>query len=115
MAEAIRDKEGFYPGSRAWRNNNPGNLKFADQREATGYDNKHFARFRTMQDGWNALIRQIELVATNRSKAYPKDCTMLQFFQTYAPDNDGNNSHAYAEEVCATLGVNLETKLLELL
>ena len=114
MAEAIRDKEGFYPGSRAWRNNNPGNLKFADQKGTIGYDNKHFARFKTMQDGWNALIRQIELVATNKSKAYPKDCTMLQFFETYAPSFE-NDTNSYAKEVCAKVGVELSTKLSELL
>ena len=41
------------------RNNNPGNIKFAGQEGAVKQGD--FAKFDTMEDGWRALYRQVEL------------------------------------------------------
>ena len=41
------------------RNNNPGNIKFAGQEGAVKQGD--FAKFDTMEDGWKALYRQVEL------------------------------------------------------
>jgi hypothetical protein len=48
VADAIQKQEGFYPGSRSYRNNNPGNIKlgsFAKQYGATEADDQGHAIF----------------------------------------------------------------------
>tara|TARA_R100000278_G_scaffold2287_3_gene4412 strand:- start:2485 stop:4833 length:2349 start_codon:yes stop_codon:yes gene_type:complete len=73
LANAIAQGEGFYNdedqnismGSAsqnpAQRNNNPGNLKFANQPGAIGQDEAGFAIFRNVEDGWQALYNQLRL------------------------------------------------------
>ena len=40
--------------------NNPGNLRFANQTDATGKDEQGFAVFDTAEEGWQALYNQID-------------------------------------------------------
>lgn len=80
------------------KNNNPGNIK--------GVDGK-FLKFHTWEDGFLYLKEYITNVATNKHKAYPKDCTVLQFFQIYAPTLDKNNPAEYALFVVKKIGTPL--------
>jgi hypothetical protein len=67
MAQAIADHEGFTNGSSrlARVNNNPGNLKYIGQSGAVEGE-KGFARFVTLEDGWNALENDIRAkIGTN--------------------------------------------------
>ena len=114
MAEAIKEHEGYfvpgqyeeYPeGSLSFRNNNPGNLRFAAQYGAHS-GNNGFAVFDTYQDGWRALIHQIEIAASGRSKVYAPEMTLYQFFSVYAPASDRNNSRLYAEKVAHHMEVS---------
>ena len=106
IAGAIQTQEGYYPGSLAWQNNNPGNLVYAGQpgavRGAGG-----FAQFESYQDGLNALYTQIQLYAG-------RGMTINQMMNVYAPASAGNNPTAYASTVAGALGVSPDTSLADL-
>jgi len=58
VADAVQKQEGFYPGSRSYRNNNPGNIKlgsFAKQYGATEADDQGHAIFPDYVSGRAAL------------------------------------------------------------
>lgn len=67
LAEAMAHQEGWYveivDGQKnlPQRNNNPGDLRYARQRAATGADARGYAIFATPEDGWEALRAQIRL------------------------------------------------------
>jgi hypothetical protein len=88
----------------AFRNNNPGNLRFAGQRGASEGEGG-FARFETAEEGFNALVRQVEL-DTKRGH------TVESFINKYAPpvENDTNNYIAFLEK---QTGVNRSQALNE--
>lgn len=111
FAEAIKTHEGFYPGSRSFRNNNPGNLKYAAQAKATGRDAAGFAIFASYVDGWEALRNQIMLCINGKSRIYFPTMTITQFFQSYAPSSDNNNPLQYAQAVAAEVGITVDSTM----
>lgn len=111
-ALAIKRFEGWYPGSRSYRNNNPGNLRYSPMQDGT---DGGFAWFRTYDKGWNALLHQLRIAATGKSLVYRPHMTLLQFFQKYAPSSDGNHPQTYAKAVARELGVPVTTQIKELL
>lgn len=111
IAQAIAQKEGFYvPGSIAQRNNNPGNLRsWGSNPIVSGY-----AKFATVQDGWNALYSQIQ---TNIGR----NLTLNEFFAGkagvyagYSPSTDGNQPIAYAAFVGSQVGIPVDTPLSQI-
>jgi hypothetical protein len=104
-----------------------GNLKFIGQKGTIGKDDKGFAIFDSYQSGWNALIRQLTIVANGTSVAYnnaarqrfslkdSSEMTMLQFFSVYAPSHDHNDPNAYCLFVCNKAGLDPKTKVKTLL
>jgi hypothetical protein len=116
LASAIQQVEGYYPpgtpgyptGSLAYRNNNPGNIRYPGSLAvgATG-GNEGYAVFPNFQTGENALL------GLEQSPLYVND-TLVQFFQTYAPGADGNNPAAYAATVASNLGVDANTPISQL-
>lgn len=121
--------EGYNAGdTRAKRNNNPGNLKFAGQPGAEA-DEDGFAVFMTARDGFNALKAQIRAAIEGKSSVYTPDMVLYNpnyvskkktpkekpgFFQVYAPSEDKNNPKHYAEFVAENLGVSTSTKLIDI-
>lgn len=118
-AAAIRDYEGK-PGDLSYRNNNPGNLR---------YLNGDFVKFKTWEDGWNALLDYLTRAATGKHPAYKPEMMLLNqayispektpkvlpgFFQVYAPSLDRNNPKAYAQYVAKRIGVPIETQIKNL-
>jgi hypothetical protein len=110
LPEAIAREEGFYViGSRAQRNNNPGNLcsgEFTTLHGATGSDSR-FAIFPTAVAGFaclSALLTSPAYIGLNLSKALNK----------YAPPVE-NATNSYISNVCAWVGCTPETPLTELL
>lgn len=98
IARAIAQFEGFYnPGSRAQRNNNPGNLRYAGQPGAIGADSAGYAIFPTAEAGWQALRRQIQLDAS-------RGLTLEQFIRKYAPPSE-NPTDAYLRFVSQRTGL----------
>lgn len=64
VIDAIEKQEGYKPGTRAWKNNNPGNLKygpFARSMGATGRDDQNHAIFPTVVHGRKALRKLIRI------------------------------------------------------
>lgn len=98
LAQAIARFEGFRPGTRAYRNNNPGNLRYVGQAGATGADGQGFAIFQDQADGWRALERQIELDAG-------RGHTLASFFTKYAPSHE-NDTNRYTSTVAGWLGIS---------
>jgi hypothetical protein len=96
-ASTIQTIEGWYPGSKSYRNNNPGNLKFADQPGATGADPQGFAIFPDYKTGFNALHRQVGLDAK-------RGLSIQEFTDKYAPAQDGNDPKSYAAVLAAAVG-----------
>jgi len=112
-ASAIQHEEGYFPGSRSFRNNNPGNLKLTDYTKslgASGVDKNNFCIFPTFDKGMSALCQFLTDAANNKLKPY-RNCSLLQFTKIYAlPPNDN-----YANGVALALGVSVDIKIKILL
>lgn len=114
-AEAIKEYEGWFKGSRSYRNNNPGNLKYAEQVGTTGKDPAGFAIFKDYAAGFAALIHQLRIAAEGKSKVYNKKMSLLEFFKVYAPSHDNNDPNAYALFVAQRIKVDPKIQIAELL
>ena len=104
IAATIQQVEGYYPGTLAYQNNNPGNLIFVGQAGATKGAGG-FAKFATYDDGKQALDDQIQLYAA-------RGMSIQDMMNVYAPASDGNNPTAYAAQIASALGVSPSTNLL---
>jgi len=107
-------------GSPADRNNNPGNLIYANQLSATRgevksiYFNKetsktettYWARFETPEKGFNELIRQLELYSGREETN-----SIEKAINKYAPSSDNNNTEEYIVFVCRQLNKSRYTHL----
>lgn len=131
LAEAMKQFEGYFApgenprhpkGTPSYLNNNPGNIKFANQPGTTGKDSQGHAVFKTYQDGYNALIRQLTLVATGTSPVYNeyanklglKDSSHLslkQFFAKYAEANQEKYAQFVADRLQVTPDIKIKTLL----
>lgn len=107
-ADAIQEFEGWGDDTLSFKNNNPGNLKHAGQRGATGKDKQGHAIFPSYKEGRAALIAQLKLAAEGKSKNYTPDMTMGEFFGTYAEENQ----EEYSKFVQGKLGID-ETTTIE--
>lgn len=96
-------------GTRAWRNNNPGNIeygKFAKSRGAVGTDGR-FAVFPTYEEG-----RAAKEALLFETSAY-KNRTIFGAISRYAPSFE-NDTRAYANAVASAIGVSVDTPLSDL-
>jgi hypothetical protein len=109
---AIQAYEGWTPGSRSFRNNNPGNLRTWYTQIGT---DGGFAVFKTYEDGFAALMEIVENAAKGLSAVYKPTMTIKDFFNTYAPSSDNNHPDAYALFVAKQTGVSVETPISALL
>ena len=96
IAEAIAHYEGFYkPGTRAYRNNNAGNLR--GWSSSLPKDKDGFDEFPTRRDGFLALYKQVE------KNIFTRELSLNEFFAGkpgvyggYAPLGDNNKPDQYA-------------------
>lgn len=105
LGEAIKKHEGWYVGSRSYRNNNPGNLRWSKYQ--IGRDSGGYAIFKDYEQGWEALMFQLEIAKDGRSGVYSPEMTLREFFAVYAPSGDNNNPEAYAQAVADQLKVDI--------
>ncbi len=77
IAATIQQVEGYYPGSLAYQNNNPGNLIYVGQAGAT-LGAGGFAAFPSYDAGYQALLNQIQNYAN-------RGLTIDQMMAIYAP------------------------------
>lgn len=99
---------------RARANNNPGNLRFAIQREAIGTDEANYSRFSTPQDGWEALLADIRAKMTGRTRTgLGPGSTLAELIAVYAPEADRNPTAAYIQFVAREVGVAASARFSE--
>lgn len=99
-AEFIQRNEGWFPGSKSQKNNNPGNLTYAGQPGAHA-DENGFAVFPDYKSGYEALNRQIALDAK-------RGLSIRQFSAKYAPKKDGNDPEKYAQDLATAVGKSVD-------
>ena len=115
LASAIQTQEGYYPGSLAYQNNNPGNLVYAGQPGAT-QGAGGFARFSSYNAGLSALDNQITLDATRGTDINGNPTTTVsELLSSWAPASDPrNNTAAYIASVSAQTGYDPDAPLSSL-
>ena len=137
-ALAVRKQEGWYKGSRSYRNNNPGNFRFysggyrsiygsvTEDRSGVEDGQNGFAIFPSYKQGWTYLCNSIKSYVDGTSAKYnteakkrfglasSSDLTLYQLYEIYAPKEDGNNPKRYAEVVADELGVSPTTQIKNL-
>lgn len=112
-AKAIEKMEGYFVGSRSYKNNNPGNIKFTKYSQslgATAYDKDNFCIFPTYDAGFKALCRFLIDACENRLTPYINK-TLAEFTQIYALPPAGSK---YAENVATAIGCKT-TDLIKIL
>lgn len=108
IAQTIQKVEGYYPGTLAYVNNNPGNLIYVGQAGATPGQGG-FAAFPSYDAGYQALLNQIQNYAN-------RGLTIDQMMNLYAPAGQGNNNPTlYANTIAGALGVSTDTTLADAL
>lgn len=111
LSTAIAYAEGFYVnGSRPQRNHNPGDLTVDTIGKGIGKDGP-FIIYANVNDGWEALKRQVSLILTNTSGIYNTDMTIMDMARRYTTTEQS----AWAMNVASKLGVSPETKISTLL
>ncbi|MFP5263752.1 MAG: hypothetical protein ACLGJB_17870 [Blastocatellia bacterium] len=113
FAKAIQTHEGYFKGSRSYRNNNPANFRYTPYTKtlgATGKDAIGFCIFPSYPVGFNALRVFLKDACSDRLKSYKGTMNLYQFFEVYAPSFE-NDSKAYAEFVANYLGIPADTQI----
>lgn len=120
FVQGIKVHEGWFPpaeyppnGSRSYRNNNPGNLKYTSYTASLGAidrDASNFARFATPDAGLAALRLFVIDAGNNRLRAY-KNCSIRTFFRVYAPSSDNNDPDRYAKIVSIKVNMPVDTPI----
>ena len=95
------------------KNNNPWNIKDTSFGNVIWVGKNNMAQFATPEDWFDALVEKIKFNQTNKSSKYYWT-TIAQYFEKYAPSNDGNNPQAYASSVAKNLWVSVNTKISNL-
>ena len=95
---------------------NPGALRFSSYIQSLGATSERagFAVFPNMATGEKALRSFVKAASENRLKAY-HDKDILGFFQVYAPSSDNNKPELYAKFVAGKVGVEVNTKLKDII
>ncbi len=92
--------------TRARRNNNPVNLRFAGQREAIGKDEAGFAIFPDVYAGWRAAMAQILLDAR-------RGLSIREYIYKFAPPSE-NDTEGYLSFVLKRMGGRVENDQVKL-
>jgi len=118
-ATATQKHEGFYKGSRSYRNNSPGNFRYTKYTASLGAnkgkDDKNFIIYNSYEIGFNALKQFLTDACNGELRAYRPDMTLLQFYGVYAPSADGNSPKNYATFIANSLGVPISLQIKYLL
>jgi hypothetical protein len=91
-------------GSRAWRNNNPGNLRSSSLQAGTA---DGFAVFNTESEGNEAMWRLLQ-------SARYQGLTLQELVNKYAPASDNNNTAAYMQAISGATGMAGNVRLSSL-
>ncbi len=114
FAKAIQTHEGYFKGSRSFRNNNPANFRYTSYTKLLGAidkDPQGFCIFPSYAVGFNALKVFLKDACSDQLKRYKGTMTLYEFFAVYAPSSDNNNPRHYAEFVAKYIGIPADTKI----
>jgi hypothetical protein len=103
-------KERWSDGTRAWRNGNPGNVKFDKKNDWDGQVGKAggFCVFEEPKWGERATKHLLRVYAGRRQ-------TLGEGIYSYAPPSDNNDTEAYNRFVAQVTGIHRDTKLSDVL
>jgi hypothetical protein len=102
LAALIAQQEGFgIAGALPTRNMNPGDLRHAPLEEHPANAPDSIGSFADVQEGWDALQRQLQLYAD-------RGLTLQQAIYEFAPPSE-NASASYLQFVCNGLGCSPDT------
>lgn len=102
LAQAIARMEGYsVSGSRAARNNNPGNLRETARRIYPDLprDAGGFIVFPSAQAGWDALRKDLAIKAA-------RGWSLERIISVWAPASDGNDTRQYVANVAQWTGLD---------
>ncbi len=106
VAKAIGQIEGYF-GNKSEilvKNNNPGGLRWSPFQIG---QKGGFAVFNTPEDGFRALVWDLEQKARGNTRTgLNGNSTILEFCKVWAPKEDGNNPFKYAENLIRICGFN---------
>jgi hypothetical protein len=92
VADAIMAFEGWKPGSKSYRNRNPGNLRNSDGT---------FIVFNTFIGGYSSLIAELKSkFSGNNRRGITPQSTLQDLMNVYAPPADGNPTTYYSLFIC---------------
>jgi hypothetical protein len=115
--------EGFQPGNINFDLNNPGNFTAPVGNVPTagrGEGNRSkFVKYASLDDGIKASAAQIDLIINGKSSVYPKNATLSQYINRYAPSSDRNDPDRYINYIISYFkqngyNINRDTKLSEI-
>lgn len=115
--------EGFQPGNINFDLNNPGNFTAPVGGIPTagrGEGNRSkFVKYASLENGIKASAAQIDLIINGKSTVYPKNATLSQYINRYAPASDGNDPEKYTNYIISYFkqngySINKDTKLSEI-
>lgn len=112
FALSIQKHEGWYPGSRSWRNNSPGNLRYSKFQSGV---RDGFAYFKDYETGLAALEWDVKQKCLgNTSTGLGPNSTIEDFFKFFAPSSDGNYPLEYAAGIAREIGISPLSQLREI-
>lgn len=104
--------EGWYPGSRSYRNNNPGNLRRSKFQLGV---KDGYSYFDSYEDGFNALMYDLRQKCTGNTRwELGPESTLLEFAKVWAPTFDGNKPERYAQVVSSHIGLTPASTLKDI-
>tara|TARA_R100001530_G_scaffold116535_1_gene83616 strand:+ start:3412 stop:3963 length:552 start_codon:yes stop_codon:yes gene_type:complete len=108
LALAVQRHEGWYPTSLAFRNNNPGNLRYrAFHKEfyKAVVGDGSFAKFPNYKVGFRALKDDLATKICGGSDHidYSNNPTFLDMMKVYAPSEDNNDPNSYTQSLIRQL------------
>lgn len=123
LLTAQTQQEGFKPGNINYDLNNPGN--FTSQVGGVPIKGrgpgtrKKFVEFATLENGIKTQAAQVDLIIAGKSKVYPKDPTLSQYINKYAPPSE-NDTIGYINYIIGYfakegIAITSETKLSKII
>jgi hypothetical protein len=116
--------EGFKPGNINFDLNNPGNFtgpvgSIPTAGRGEGSRSK-FVKYASLEDGIKASAAQVDLIVNGKSSVYPKNATLSQYINKYAPESDANKPKQYIDYIINYFkqngyDINENTKLSEII
>jgi len=91
--------------TKAVRYKNPGNLR--------GFRTSKFRYFKTLEEGYDALIADLQFKISGRSTYTDSTTSIREFVYIYAPPFE-NRSDMYSKMVCEWMGVSEDYKLCDI-